>query len=1097
LIASGPEVGDLAMFGVTGLETVECLVKSIRQANDYTAELTLVDLASAIYTADTGTIPAFNPSMTIPIDVTRVEPDPPTIDSVATGIDVATTSGGGSISTIQVYLSAPQDHIKIRGYRVRYRLEGETQWQYTAEQNSLTIPVTNVSDQLTYEIQAQSISVYGIESQWTTVTTGSSDLPQIVPPSSTNISAAMVDSGTAYSLSAVLVTFTPPNPPGVYAYSEIYACSDNATYKYMGRDSTGSFLIKGLGVIYKTGDTCYIKIRSVSNFGVRELLPATASASVVITATIKIASFYFGLYDQWAGNASISHADTKIVLGNLGGVPKLALGPSADAITFAGTQTGIFLDGDGYFRAGGSVYGMTFNPSTGILQADKVKVGSGTNYIDIDGGNSRIQSSNYVSGYFGAGFSLTPELFEVGNIAARGIIRTSVFQYDSISAHGGSRVLAHGADVLSTDMTALDASTLTIAGNETWAVNDRLRIKEGTDDEWFVITSIAAAPTYAVTRDMDAQYTSNNNPIWKKGAAVVNYGQSGDGGIYETASETNAPYLSVYTHAGSPWDTITPHIRMGNLNGYAGYTSDVYGWAAYIDANNYIKIDPVSGIDMSGKITLKSGSAVDWGYVSGTGKPANYADVTDYADIRVANALAENNVTTIRQPNGGTYSGEASEMGAIVIILPQSWTDTMMRFAIDVYLYSSSGNTSFTAMVGGYNSTAGQWINEFAQIIGSTEANNRVRFGHNGTSCCIVIGDTSSLWGYPKINIRDFQAGYSNYAISQWEDGWGISFNPSVTGYTFTGDYADALLDAKAIKDQGALATMDESDVELDNLTGTTHATVLQTILDSGYVTLLRASATANQRVTITASGVEQYTNGVKMIELASGNLYLGDQANEHLKASSTGIEIKDGATVKALFGSTVVVGTVAAGKGNVYISSNGDIEGRINTTVRWHLDSDGSGWLGDANNFYWDTTGTPYLNYLKLVGITAGDILAVRAPAVETTSLTSPTKKKEINIGCASGTYRVKFDLMGNGTGAYSVYGRIYINGTAVGSTESEPVGGSLPYVTKSADIAIPAGALVQVYIWAESNPYGNAVNVKNFNIYASTALVPVVTLD
>jgi hypothetical protein len=535
----------------------------------------------------------------------------------------------------------------------------------------------------------------------------------------------------------------------------------------------------------------------------------------------------------------------------------IVVGENVNSITFAGNETGIFIGGTGYFRAGGSLYGMTFNPSTGILQADKVKVGSGTNYIDIDGGNTRIQSSNYISGAMGAGFSLTPELFEVGNIAARGIIRTSVFQYDSISAHGGSRVLAHGADVLAADMTALDSSTLTIAGNETWAVNDRLRIKEGTDDEWFVITSIASAPTYAVTRDMDAQYTSNNNPVWKKGAAVVNYGQSGDGGIYETASETNAPYLSVFTHAGSPWDTISSHIRMGNLNGYAGYTSDVYGLAAYIDANNYIKIDPTNGIDMSGKITLKSGSGVDWSYVSGTGKPSDYADVTNYTDTRIANALSENDVTTIRQPGGAAYSSPGNpDIGAIVITLPQSWTSTMMRFAIDVFLYQTTGNLSFTAMVGGLNQIATtQWRNTFAQIIGSTTADNRVRFGHNGTKCCVVIGETTSRWHYPNINIRDFQASHSNFTVANWDDGWAISITKDLTGYTFSADIADALLDAKAIKNQGDLATADtvnwgtQVDGRPANLAALT-----------GTENINNASITINANGTLTGAGSGQVT---------------------------------------------------------------------------------------------------------------------------------------------------------------------------------------------------------------------------------------------
>lgn len=200
---------------------------------------------------------------------------------------------------------------------------------------------------------------------------------------------------------------------------------------------------------------------------------------------------------------------------------------------------------------------------------------SGTT-ISVDGANQKIESSDYVSGYAGAGFTLSANLLEVGNIACRGIIRTAVFQKDIISAVGGN-VAILDADVLDTDMTALDASTLTIEGNTTFAVNDILRIKDGTDDEWLLVTNIASAPTYTVTRDQAGVYAADSNPAWKKGASVVNYGASGEGGVYMTASETNAPYLSVFSHAGSPWTTITTHLRMGNLNGYLGYAADTYG----------------------------------------------------------------------------------------------------------------------------------------------------------------------------------------------------------------------------------------------------------------------------------------------------------------------------------------------------------------------------------------------------------------------------------------------------------------------------------------------------------------------------------------
>jgi len=216
-------------------------------------------------------------------------------------------------------------------------------------------------------------------------------------------------------------------------------------------------------------------------------------------------------------------------------------------------------------------------------------------YLTMDGANLRVRSSNYVTGTNGSGFTLEPDLLEVGNIACRGIIRTAVFQKDVISSVGGNFAVID-SDVLATDMTALDASTLTIDGNTTFAVGDILRIKDGTDDEWLEVTNIGSAPTYTVTRDRGGDYTADNNPAWLQGATVVNYRQSGDGLIYMTAGETNAPYLEVQTHAGSPWTTITQEVRVGNLNGIGGETSDKYGiFIGDKDAGNYLEYNSTDG----------------------------------------------------------------------------------------------------------------------------------------------------------------------------------------------------------------------------------------------------------------------------------------------------------------------------------------------------------------------------------------------------------------------------------------------------------------------------------------------------------------------
>lgn len=106
--------------------------------------------------------------------------------------------------------------------------------------------------------------------------------PYNVPMASTGISASMIAIGTLFD--AVRVLFTPPTTDPFYFYSEIYASNDDVTYHYVGRDRTGEFIFKSLGVVYELGDICYIKIRSVSTMRVAEDLPATADTWVLISS---------------------------------------------------------------------------------------------------------------------------------------------------------------------------------------------------------------------------------------------------------------------------------------------------------------------------------------------------------------------------------------------------------------------------------------------------------------------------------------------------------------------------------------------------------------------------------------------------------------------------------------------------------------------------------------------------------------------------------------------------------------------------------------------------------------------------------------------
>jgi hypothetical protein len=258
------------------------------------------------------------------------------------------------------------------------------------------------------------------------------------------------------------------------------------------------------------------------------------------------------------------------------------------------TAEGIFEAQNGIFRGnitaetgniGGWVIGLTTLKSTLeniVLDSDNETIDVGG--IKIDGANEYITNSNFATGV--SGWRISDNVIEVQNLIARGNLTGSVFTVNIKSAVGGQLIVAN-ADSLASDMTALDASTLTIKGGTTFSVNDMIVLRgetaDGIEEERLRITNIGSAPTYSVTRDLAGLYGADDNPVWKAGTPVITQGLSNgtdtySGGWLElVGSGTNSPYYSVYQRTGLDWDDFTETCRLGNLNGFLDYTTDKFG----------------------------------------------------------------------------------------------------------------------------------------------------------------------------------------------------------------------------------------------------------------------------------------------------------------------------------------------------------------------------------------------------------------------------------------------------------------------------------------------------------------------------------------
>lgn len=340
---------------------------------------------------------------------------------------------------------------------------------------------------------------------------------------------------------------------------------------------------------------------------------ATAPASILSTGAATFSSINItggaisGTTLTIGSGNSIFKADANgIYLGNatFASAP-FRVNMSGDLVASSATITGALTT-----AAGSSISGsyLTGAISAWNITADKLRSGSTDansniildptnsivrlgpttdNYITLDGANQRIRSSNYSAGV--SGFTIEPALIEADNIKARGSLQGVTFSYDKISAVGGQLMVAN-ADTLASDMTALDASTLAIKGDTTFAVNDILVIRgiatSGIQEEWMRVTAV---PPIII----DSYNESNQNATVAIASNTVKYvGQSflitSTTSLYsckfylmKTGTPTGAITAYLYAHtgtygvdgtpAGSPLATSST-IDAGTLTGsYALY----------------------------------------------------------------------------------------------------------------------------------------------------------------------------------------------------------------------------------------------------------------------------------------------------------------------------------------------------------------------------------------------------------------------------------------------------------------------------------------------------------------------------------------------
>lgn len=163
--AEAPALGDIAMFGETGEESVRCIVKSVIRGQDLSAKIIFVDEAPAVHTSYTGTIPAFTSNIS---QVAAVEQQTPPIPVIREVWDDEVVSGNAVVSRTYIGLTVPTSAtVPAVGVDAQYRPVGAPNWS--------VVPVTilgqdigidGLADGQQYDIRVRSVSKYGVPSSW-------------------------------------------------------------------------------------------------------------------------------------------------------------------------------------------------------------------------------------------------------------------------------------------------------------------------------------------------------------------------------------------------------------------------------------------------------------------------------------------------------------------------------------------------------------------------------------------------------------------------------------------------------------------------------------------------------------------------------------------------------------------------------------------------------------------------------------------------------------------------------------------------------------------------------------------------------------------
>jgi hypothetical protein len=279
--------------------------------------------------------------------------------------------------------------------------------------------------------------------------------------------------------------------------------------------------------------------------------------------------------------------------------------------------------------------------------------------------------------------------------------------------------------------------------------------------------------------------TSRTISLTGQAAAIHNLGSSGI--VARTASNTFAARTIVASGSGlsvSNGNGISgnPTISLVNdLQAIEGLSGTGLAVRTGTDAwtNRSIAVGAVAGLTVGNGDGIGGNPTIDGPQnLRQTATPTFAgAYLTGPTEYQVYGSTTNTHVSK----NVVRYKSGSGTVGAIVFVMPKTWSSTMLRLTIRGVDYSSTLG-AWEATVFGYNyGSSSVWLNPAVQITGRAPFST-VTLGHDGSKCVLILGTTSTTWQYPEIVIAEVSANYSGN--TGWATGWSSYLSTDLSGIT-------------------------------------------------------------------------------------------------------------------------------------------------------------------------------------------------------------------------------------------------------------------------------------------------------------------------